>query len=104
MKEWVFTSNWKFFDFNEESKIKINRLMLNILNEIPPDNKILKEELKSIMDSFSYKAPENTYEIVSDLYAFLRKRIATIKNPPAWVDNIYTLWIEEHDNYKVEFI
>ena len=76
-------------------------LIMSIHDEIPNNQKGLRERVRKILDGLHYKAPECIGESLMELFHFLRKNIELdAEKNPQWVDNIYKLWNDKNTEFK----
>ena len=88
----------------EACRSEVAFLIMSIHDEIPNNQKGLRERIRKILDGLHYKAPECIGESLMELFHFLRKNIELdAEKNPQWVDNIYKLWNDKNTEFKNRF-
>ena len=83
----------------EACRSEVAFLIMGIHDEIPNNQKGLRERVRKILDGLHYKAPECIGESLMELFHFLRKNIELdAEKNPQWVDNIYKLRNHKYKN------
>ena len=85
----------------EACRSEVAFLIMSIHDEIPNNQKGLRERVRKILDGLHYKAPECIGESLMELFHFLRNYIdLDADKNPQWVDNIYKLWNDKNTEFK----